>query len=123
MIIGITGLARCGKDTFCKYARQHLKSLNYESQRLAFADELKKDLDAFQKEDQAMYDRLILNDQKIDGMISSENSQAEIEQSRTIQKIISTAQKSISQCIEIDMWIGIGRIKNYSSGTGSIFVI
>ncbi len=29
----------------------------------------KRDLDAFQKEDQAMYDRLILNDQKIDGMI------------------------------------------------------
>jgi DNA mismatch repair protein MutS2 len=48
-------------------------------------------------------------EEKIDGMISSENSQAEIEQSRTIQKIISTAQKSISQCIEIDMWIGIGQ--------------
>jgi hypothetical protein len=48
-------------------------------------------------------------EEKIDGMISSENSQAEIEQSRTIQKIISNAQKSISQCIEIDMWIGIGQ--------------
>ena len=47
MIIGLTGLARCGKDTFCNYAREYLKSLNYESQRLAFADELKKDLDAF----------------------------------------------------------------------------
>ena len=47
MIIGLTGLARCGKDTFCNYARQYLKSKNYESQRLAFADELKKDLDAF----------------------------------------------------------------------------
>ena len=47
MIIGLTGLARCGKDTFCNYARQHLKSLNYESQRLAFADELKKDVDVF----------------------------------------------------------------------------
>lgn len=47
MIIGLTGLARCGKDTFCKYARQHLKSINYESHRLAFADELKKDVDAF----------------------------------------------------------------------------
>jgi hypothetical protein len=47
MIIGLTGLARCGKDTFCKYARQYLKSHNYESQRLAFADELKKDIDAF----------------------------------------------------------------------------
>ena len=47
MIIGLTGLARCGKDTFCKYARQHLNTLNFESQRLAFADELKKDVDAF----------------------------------------------------------------------------
>ena len=47
MIIGLTGLARCGKDTFCKYAREYLKSNNYESQRLAFADELKKDVDAF----------------------------------------------------------------------------
>jgi glutamate-5-semialdehyde dehydrogenase len=32
-----------------------------------------KDLDAFQKEDQAMYDRLILNDKKIDGMIKAIN--------------------------------------------------
>ena len=47
MIIGLTGLARCGKDTFCNYAREHLKSLNYESQRLAFADELKKDVNDF----------------------------------------------------------------------------
>ena len=47
MILGLTGLARCGKDTFCKYARDYLKSNNYESKRLAFADELKKDVDAF----------------------------------------------------------------------------
>ncbi|MGY8908536.1 MAG: glutamate-5-semialdehyde dehydrogenase [Flavobacteriales bacterium] len=33
----------------------------------------KKDLDAFQKEDQAMFDRLILNNQKIDGMIKAIN--------------------------------------------------
>ena len=47
MVIGLTGLARCGKDTFCKYARKYLKSNRYESQRLAFADALKKDIDAF----------------------------------------------------------------------------
>lgn len=47
MIIGLTGLARCGKDTFCKYAKEYLKSNNYKSKRLAFADELKKDVDAF----------------------------------------------------------------------------
>ena len=33
----------------------------------------KKDLDAFTKEDQAMFDRLILNDKKIDGMIKAIN--------------------------------------------------
>jgi len=33
----------------------------------------KKDLDAFHKEDQAMFDRLILTDQKIDGMIKAIN--------------------------------------------------
>lgn len=33
----------------------------------------KKDLDAFNKEDQAMFDRLILNDAKIDGMITAIN--------------------------------------------------
>lgn len=33
----------------------------------------KKDLDAFHKEDQAMFDRLILNDKKIDGMITAIN--------------------------------------------------
>tara|TARA_B110000238_G_C16062496_1_gene411178 strand:- start:30 stop:1229 length:1200 start_codon:yes stop_codon:yes gene_type:complete len=33
----------------------------------------KKDLDAFHKEDQAMFDRLILNDAKIDGMITAIN--------------------------------------------------
>jgi hypothetical protein len=47
MIIGLTGLARCGKDTFCKYAREYLKNKGHDSQRLAFADELKKDVDAF----------------------------------------------------------------------------
>lgn len=33
----------------------------------------KRDLDAFNKEDQAMFDRLILNNQKIDGMIKAIN--------------------------------------------------
>ncbi|QXP72177.1 glutamate-5-semialdehyde dehydrogenase [Polaribacter sp. R2A056_3_33] len=33
----------------------------------------KRDLDTFNKEDQAMFDRLILNDQKIDGMIKAIN--------------------------------------------------
>ena len=43
MIIGLTkSLLDVEKTLFGNYARQYLKSLNYESQRLAFADELKK---------------------------------------------------------------------------------
>ena len=34
----------------------------------------KKDLEAFQKEDQALYDRLIVNDKKIDEMIAAVNA-------------------------------------------------
>ena len=30
-----------------------------------------KDLDAFNKEDRAMYDRLVVNDKKVDGMIQA----------------------------------------------------
>tara|TARA_B110000503_G_scaffold102823_1_gene153572 strand:+ start:1861 stop:3060 length:1200 start_codon:yes stop_codon:yes gene_type:complete len=36
-------------------------------------DANKKDLDAFNKDDQAMYDRLLISDKKIDGMIQSIN--------------------------------------------------
>ncbi len=31
----------------------------------------KKDLDAFTRDDQALYDRLVVNDAKIDGMIKA----------------------------------------------------
>lgn len=48
-ILGLTGLARCGKDTFCGYAMERLRHLEIKSQRLAFADELKKDVDGFLK--------------------------------------------------------------------------
>lgn len=48
-IIGLTGLARCGKDTFCGYATEKLRHHKIESQRLAFADELKGDVDSFLK--------------------------------------------------------------------------
>ena len=37
--------------------------------RLQLLDANKKDLDAFNKDDQAMYDRLLINNNKIDGMI------------------------------------------------------
>lgn len=39
--------------------------------RIQLLDANKKDLDAFNKDDQAMYDRLLINDKKIDGMIQA----------------------------------------------------
>jgi glutamate-5-semialdehyde dehydrogenase len=41
--------------------------------RIQLLDANKKDLDAFNKDDQAMYDRLLINDKKIDGMIQAIN--------------------------------------------------
>ena len=46
MIIGLV-LHDVAKTLFANMQESHLKSKNYESQRLAFADELKKDVDAF----------------------------------------------------------------------------
>ena len=45
-IIGIAGVARAGKDTFFKY---FLDAIKLDIQRIAFADELKKDLNNFLK--------------------------------------------------------------------------
>ena len=52
-----------------------LKSMTriLDENRELLLQENKKDLDAFNKEDQAMFDRLILNDKKIDGMIKAIN--------------------------------------------------
>ena len=44
-LIGISGNARSGKDTFCKYAQKVLSEKEVGAARAAFADELKKDLD------------------------------------------------------------------------------
>ncbi|MGK0412499.1 MAG: glutamate-5-semialdehyde dehydrogenase, partial [Polaribacter sp.] len=44
-----------------------------DTHREALLEANQKDLDAFKKEDQAMYDRLILNNKKIDGMITAIN--------------------------------------------------
>ena len=42
MIIGISGKAQSGKDTLCKYLQSELAKRAIPSQRLAFADELKR---------------------------------------------------------------------------------
>ncbi|WP_179333425.1 glutamate-5-semialdehyde dehydrogenase [Winogradskyella costae] len=42
-----------------------------ERERNAIIEANKKDLDAFKKEDQALYDRLIVNDKKVDEMIAA----------------------------------------------------
>lgn len=50
-LIGLTGYARSGKDTFFQFANLVTSSANnYECQRFAFADELKKECDNFLKE-------------------------------------------------------------------------
>lgn len=48
-IIGISGLARSGKDTLFKFLSEKLKNSNISSKRLAFADELKEECDDFLK--------------------------------------------------------------------------
>lgn len=55
--------------------------------REALLESNKKDLDAFQKEDQAMFDRLIVNNKKIDGMIKAINEVKE--QEDPVNQIIS----------------------------------
>lgn len=49
-MIGITGVARCGKDTFYSILKRYLEEKNIKCERLAFADDLKKELNDFTKE-------------------------------------------------------------------------
>jgi hypothetical protein len=46
-IIGLCGAARSGKDTFFGFANSLLKDKKRKCERVAFADELKKDLEPF----------------------------------------------------------------------------
>lgn len=46
-MIGITGVARSGKDTFFSILKKYLKEKGIDSQRVALADELKKELGDF----------------------------------------------------------------------------
>lgn len=48
-IIGISGLARSGKDSFYNFSKPYLDSKKIKHQRLAFADELKNECDPFLK--------------------------------------------------------------------------
>ena len=45
IIIGLCGHGRSGKDTFCEIAKRFLSKKKAAAARVAFADELKKDLD------------------------------------------------------------------------------
>jgi len=45
--IGLAGLARTGKDTFCQVLIGEFERMGIEAKRFALADELKKDLDDF----------------------------------------------------------------------------
>ena len=46
-VIGVSGVARSGKDTFCEIALAYFSQWGILGRREAFADELKKDLDQF----------------------------------------------------------------------------
>tara|TARA_B100001093_G_scaffold520215_1_gene613700 strand:- start:6283 stop:6849 length:567 start_codon:yes stop_codon:yes gene_type:complete len=46
-VIGVSGVARSGKDTFCEIALAYFSKWNILGVREAFADQLKKDLDSF----------------------------------------------------------------------------
>ncbi len=50
IIIGVSGFARSGKDTFVKIAKKILKENGYTTQQKAFANELKNDIDDWLKE-------------------------------------------------------------------------
>ena len=49
-MIGLTGVARSGKDTFYSILNKFLKEKNLNSERLALADALKKEMGLFVKE-------------------------------------------------------------------------
>jgi len=49
-MIGLTGVARSGKDTFYSILQKYLEEKNIKSQRIALADNLKKELGDFTKE-------------------------------------------------------------------------
>lgn len=49
-MIGLTGVARSGKDTFYSILKKYLEEKNIKSERLAFADDLKHELNDFTKE-------------------------------------------------------------------------
>lgn len=50
MLIGLTGVARSGKDTFFSILKKYLEEKNIKSERLAFADNLKLELYDFTKQ-------------------------------------------------------------------------
>ena len=47
MIIGLSGLARCGKDSFFSFAKDFFLKNDIECKRFAFADELKAECEDF----------------------------------------------------------------------------
>ena len=49
-VVGISGLARSGKDSFYFFAKDKLKEKGINSCRMAFADELKNECDDFLKD-------------------------------------------------------------------------
>ncbi|WP_405605481.1 glutamate-5-semialdehyde dehydrogenase [Polaribacter sp. Asnod1-A03] len=70
----------------------------------------KKDLEAFQKEDQAMYDRLIVNNKKIDGMIEAINQ-------------VKAQEDPVNQIISDDLLANGLHVTNKTAPFGTIMII
>ena len=50
MIIGLTGPAQSGKDSFFELAKEYFNSFDIRIKRVALADNLKKDLSSFMQD-------------------------------------------------------------------------
>jgi glutamate-5-semialdehyde dehydrogenase len=79
-------------------------------ERTAILDANKKDLEAFDKEDQALYDRLVVNDSKIDGMI------------KAIEEVKNQEDPVDQQISDITLDSGL-KITNKTAPFGTIMII
>ena len=81
-----------------------------DKKRKAILEANKKDLEAFNKDDQALYDRLVVNDAKIDGMI------------RAIEQVQSQEDPVGNEISDITLDSGL-KITNKTAPFGTIMII
>jgi len=81
-----------------------------DNKRAAILDANKKDLDAFNRDDQALYDRLVVNDAKINGMI------------KAIEEVKAQADPVGDEISDITLDSGL-KITNKTAPFGTIMII